>query len=299
MERRTTDICPDLATAVFSHVREGIVIAEHDGKIAGVNEAFTRITGYGHNELLEQSLGTQGAERRLSVFHAAMKQAVSWQGHWVGEACCYHQDGRELSLQLSVSVVYGSGGEIRHFVVLVSDISHLKKRQQQLERSAHYDALTQLPNRLLLNERMHQAMESARTHRHSLAVAFIDLDGFKAVNDNYGHDVGDRVLQIIAQRIKAATREDDVLARFGGDEFVAGLVGLQQPHDCEPVLKRMLQAASAPISVEGRSFQLSASIGVAFFPNDGQEIETLIRKADQAMYLSKRSGGSCLVRCAA
>ncbi len=299
LERRKTGICPDLATTVFSYAREGIIIADPSGKVIRLNEAFTRITGYGVNELQGQSLRSHRAVLQLSAFYAAMKEALRWQGHWSGEVRSYHRDGTELALQLSVSAVYGNTGEIRHYVALVSDITHLKKRQQQLERKAHYDALTQLPNRLLLAERMRQAIESARTHRHRFAVAFIDIDGFKAVNDNYGHDVGDRVLQILAQRIKATIREDDTLGRLGGDEFVAGLVGLQEPHDCEPVLERMLQAASAPISIGSNTVQLSASIGVAFFPEHGQETETLIRKADQAMYLSKKSGGRRLACCSA
>jgi len=155
--------------------------------------------------------------------------------------------------------VCAGNGEVRHYVALISDITQIKKRQQQLEHNAYHDELTQLPNRLLLTERMRQAIGKSRTHHQKLAIAFIDLDGFKIVNDSYGHELGDRVLWIVAQRIKASIRENDTLARVGG------------------------------ITV-----QVSASIGVAFFPEHGQRIETLINKADQAMYSSKRSGGSRL-----
>jgi diguanylate cyclase (GGDEF)-like protein len=182
-------------------------------------------------------------------------------------------------------------------VALLSDMTQMKQRLQLLERDARYDALTQLPNRLLLAERMRQALGRARIHQHKVAIAFIDLDGFKALNDSYGHDWGDRVLQIVAARINATLREGDTLARLGGDEFVAGLVGLQAVEDSEPLLKRMLAAANAPILIGAQTVEIAASIGVAFYPEHGHEVDGLISKADQAMYLSKKAGGNRLAFC--
>ena len=298
-DRRRTNISPQLAASVFNCAREGIIVADCTGRIIRVNEAFTRITGYDQDEVVGRNLESEDVLlRKVAAFCTSMKNALSDQGHWSGEVWSSRKDGSELALKLSVSAAHGNAGRVTHYVALLSDITQLKKHQQLLERKADYDALTQLSNRNLLARRMCQAMDSARTHRHSLAVAFIDLDGFKLVNDRHGHGFGDRVLQILAQRIKAVIRNHDTLARLGGDEFVAGLFDLQQSHDCEPVLRRMLQAASAPIVIDGKVVQLSASIGVAFFPMHGQELETLIAKADQAMYVSKRAGGNRLAFCA-
>lgn len=297
-DRRKIPICPQLAASVFNCAREGIIVADRTGRVIRVNEAFTRITGYDQDEVIGQNPASADVLlRKVAAFFTSMRNALSEQGHWSGEMWSSRKDGSELALKLSISGAYGSHGEVTHYVALLIDITQLKKYQQLLERQADYDALTQLSNRNLFARRMHQAMDSARTHRRNLAVAFIDLDGFKLINDRHGHGFGDRVLQILAQRIKATIRDHDTLARLGGDEFVAGLFDLQQSHDCEPVLKCMLQAASAPILIDGIIVQLSASIGVAFFPMHGQEMETLIAKADQAMYVSKRAGGNRLAFC--
>lgn len=202
-----------------------------------------------------------------------------------------------MTSRISISAVHDRHGNVQHYVALLSDMTQVKQRLQLLERDARYDALTQLPNRLLLAERMRQALGKARIHQHQVAIAFIDLDGFKALNDSYGHDWGDRVLQIVAARINATLREGDTLARLGGDEFVAGLVGLQEVEDSEPLLKRMLAAANAPILIGAQTVEIAASIGVAFFPEHGQEVDALISKADQAMYLSKKAGGNRLAFC--
>lgn len=162
-----------------------------------------------------------------------------------------------------------------------------------LEHIAHYDALTHLPNRVLLADRMQQAMLHNQRSGESLAVAFIDLDGFKAINDLYGHGVGDKLLITIARRMKAALRESDTLARIGGDEFVVVLTQLKNVADCEPMLKRLLDAAAEPVQLDERLLEVSASIGVTFYPQDGVDAEQLLRHADQAMYLAKQAGKNC------
>ena len=171
-----------------------------------------------------------------------------------------------------------------------ADITLLKEHQQQLEHIAHYDALTNLPNRVLLGFRLQQAMAQCQRRNQSLAVAYLDLDGFKAVNDRHGHDVGDQLLVLIAQRMKVVLRECDTLARIGGDEFIAVLADLDQPQDCEAVLERLLQAAAAPATVGEALLQVSASIGVTLYPRDGVDAEQLMRHADQAMYQAKQAG---------
>lgn len=191
---------------------------------------------------------------------------------------------------LTISAVKNQAGEIQHYVSLYSDITSIKEYQNQLEHIAHFDLLTNLPNRVLLADRLSQAMLQCKRHQQSLAVVFIDLDGFKQVNDTNGHDVGDELLIAISIRMKEALREGDSLARIGGDEFVAVLADLTSIESAEPILKRLLSAASIPITVHGLILNVSASVGVTFYPQDNVNADHLIGHADQAMYAAKEAG---------
>jgi diguanylate cyclase (GGDEF)-like protein len=190
----------------------------------------------------------------------------------------------------TVSAVRDAAGNTQNYVALFSDITPMKAHQQQLEHIAHYDALTHLPNRVLLADRLQQAILQSQRRRHSLAVVFLDLDGFKSVNDRHGHAVGDTLLIALAQRMKASLREGDTLARMGGDEFVVILVDLEQAQDCDPVLERLLLAVSAPFESGSAVLQVSASMGVTIYPQDGSDADLLMRHADQAMYAAKQAG---------
>lgn len=181
--------------------------------------------------------------------------------------------------------------KLRQQRILVKRLILLNERQKLLEYTAHYDPLTRLPNRLLLAERMQQSLRRLQRRGTSLAVAFIDLDGFKAVNDQYGHMQGDELLQTVAQRMQATLRDSDTLGRLGGDEFIVIIDDLQHPQAHLPVLERLLKAVAEPVRTEdGSLIQLSASIGVALAPQHGEQTELLIRKADTAMYEAKRAG---------
>ena len=193
---------------------------------------------------------------------------------------------------LSISVVHDEEGDIQNYVAMLSDITLLKVQQQKLEQIAHYDILTHLPNRMLLAEHLQEAVFLANTDERFMVVAYIDLDGFKEMNDRYGHEAGDLLLVTVSRRMKAALREKDVLARMGGDEFVALIVSLDNPQACQPILGRLLQAAADPVVLGNLSMQVSASIGVAICPPDGSEPDQLIRHADQAMYRAKQLGKS-------
>lgn len=281
-----------LADALFRNAREGIVIADDAGEILQVNPAFCRITGYNQHEVRGY---------RLQAFQSVLQptghctdawQALEEKDHWAGELRGRHKNGSEYRSHLSAQVVRDAKNRVRHHILFLSDSSSMELRQKRLERIAHYDALTQLPNRILLAERMDQALLRSKRYGKPLAIVFIDLDGFKPVNDNHGHEQGDRLLQIIGARLKATLRETDTLARFGGDEFVALLTDLQLPDDCQSVLERMIAAASEPLMIGDVNVRLSASIGVALAPLHGEAGEALIEKADQAMYRAKRAGGN-------
>lgn len=206
--------------------------------------------------------------------------------------------GRDrIYLELKSPVYADPKSEVIDGLCCIStDITSLKEHEQHLEFVAHYDALTRLPNRILLADRLAQALAQARRRQTMVAVAFLDLDGFKRVNDNHGHDVGDGLLVALGHRMQLALREGDTLARMGGDEFVAIIVDLKQLADCEAILDRLLHAAGAPIMVKEIPVQVSASIGVAFYPEDGAEPDLLLRHADQAMYLAKKGGRNCYRR---
>ena len=191
----------------------------------------------------------------------------------------------------TIGSVPDAEGKTRQYVSLFSDITQIKEHEKQLEHVAHYDALTALPNRLLLSDRMRQAMAQSQRHNQQLAVGYIDLDGFKAINDQHGHDVGDQLLMAVSARMKHILREVDTFARLGGDEFVAVLPDLADMAACVPMLSRLLDAAAKPTEVNGLVLQVSASIGVTFFPQaEDMDADQLLRQADQAMYQAKLAG---------
>ncbi|WP_107850342.1 EAL domain-containing protein [Oceanimonas marisflavi] len=203
------------------------------------------------------------------------------------------KDGRR-TVYMDVKTPIFDDAEQREIIGLIgirTDITLLKNSEQQLRQLAHFDPLTKLHNRVLLSERIHQAMTQARRHQQSLAVAYLDLDGFKAINDTHGHAAGDRLLIAVAARMKEVIREGDTLARMGGDEFVAILLDLQDPHHCKPLLNRLLQAAARPVDIDGLRLQVTASLGVTFYPQaEDLDPDQLLRQADQAMYQAKLAG---------
>lgn len=214
--------------------------------------------------------------------------------------------GRRIDVRTNCEVTMQDGKAIRltgilqditeqkaEKLALIATYGQLEKSNHLLEHIAHYDPLTDLPNRVLLADRMQQAMLHCQRREQSLAVAFLDLDGFKDINDKYGHSAGDQLLIEIANRLKLVLREGDTLARLGGDEFVAILTDLNQANDCEPILERLLLAAAEPFIMHGSEVRVSASIGVTLYPQDGVDADQLIRHADQAMYISKQAGKNC------
>jgi diguanylate cyclase (GGDEF)-like protein/PAS domain S-box-containing protein len=289
-EQKRTQTRLQLAASVFSHAREGISITDAMGHILDVNESFTRITGYSREESVGENPRILKSGRQSSEFYSAMWQALAEKGYWSGEIWNRRKSGDVYPEMLTISAVRDADGQTQNYVALFSDITSMKEHADKLEHVAHYDALTGLPNRLLLADRLRQAMAQCQRRDRSLAVVYLDLDGFKAVNDEYGHSVGDELLISISLRMKNALRDGDTLARIGGDEFVAVLVDLEHLIDCQPVLGRLLQAAAEPVMAGKRLLQVSASIGVTLYPQDEADADLLLRHADQAMYLAKQAG---------
>ena len=281
------------AANVFTHAHEGIMITDATAIITEVNDTFSQITGYTREDMLGKNPNILQSGRHPPEFFNKMWEALLAQGYWRGEIWNRRKNGDVYPEILTISVVKNAKGKVLHYVSLSTDITSLKNYQGQLEHIAHYDVLTNLPNRVLLADRLSQAMAHCQRHKQSLAVAFMDLDRFKEVNDNYGHDVGDKLLIALSQRMKDALREGDTLARIGGDEFIAIMGDLQNIKLSTAILERLLKVTSDPVIVDGINIQVSASIGVTFYPQDNSGADHLMRHADQAMYSAKQAGKNC------
>jgi len=296
-ERKQTESRLKLAAGVFTHAAEGIVITDAEANIIDVNAAFTRTTGYGRDEAIGRNPRLLRSGRHAAEFYGQMWGALTEKGQWSGEIWNRRKNGEIYAVALNISAVQDAMGRTQNYVGMFVDITHIKEHEQQLERLAHYDALTGLPNRVLLADRLRQAIRHNQRRGTALAVALLDLDDFKSVNDDFEHAVGDEFLVAIAQSMKTALREEDTVARLAGDEFVAVLGGLESLEEADPILGRLLQAVSAKIPVGELALQRSASIGVSFFPQDGAgEPTQLLEQADRAMYRAKRAGGNRICR---
>jgi diguanylate cyclase (GGDEF)-like protein/PAS domain S-box-containing protein len=280
-----------LAASVFTNAREGIAITDPQGAILDVNDMFTQITGYSRQEVLGRNPRILKSGRQSEDFYRDMWRTLTENGHWSGEIWNKAKDGRIYPEQLTISAVYDRTSKVQHYVALFSDVSEVKEQERQLERMAQFDALTNLPNRVLLADRLQQAMAQVRSRGEMLAVACVDLDGFRSVNESYGQDAGDKLLMGVALRMRQALRETDTLARIGGDEFVAVLLDLPDDNAARPVLDSLLACASQPEPCGDDSVQVSASIGVVFYPQTEEiDADQLLRQAGQAMYQSKLAG---------
>jgi diguanylate cyclase (GGDEF)-like protein/PAS domain S-box-containing protein len=280
-----------LAASVFTNAREGILICDPQGAILDVNEMFTNITGYSRAEVLGRNPRMLKSGRQSEEFYSDMWRSLLENGQWSGEIWNKTKDGRVFPEMLTINAVYDRASRVQHYVALFSDVTETKEQERQLEHMAHFDALTNLPNRVLLTDRLQQAMASAKGRGRTLAVAYVDLDGFRTVNDNYGQDAGDQVLMGVARRMKRVLREADTLARIGGDEFVAVLLDLPDVDAARPVLDCLLDCATRPELCGDTSIRVSASIGVVFYPQREQiDADQLLRQAGQAMYQSKLAG---------
>jgi diguanylate cyclase (GGDEF)-like protein/PAS domain S-box-containing protein len=288
--RKEAEARLNLAASVFTHAQEGIMIADADGNIVDVNETFVSITGYGRDEAMGRNPRMLSSGRHGPEFFAAMWRDLATAGHWYGEIWNRRKNGEIYPEMLNISAVKDAAGRTQHYVALFSDITALKDHQRKLEHVAHYDALTGQPNRVLLADRLQQAIARARRRHNLMAVVYLDLDGFKAINDTHGHETGDELLVAVALRLKETLREGDTLARLGGDEFVVVLADLANVGECESVLSRLLRAAAEPVLVRDIPLQVTASLGVTVFPLDDGDADSLVRHADQAMYQAKQAG---------
>ncbi len=279
------------SAAVFESTRDGVLITDLDAKIVAINRAYTEITGYSEAEVLGKNPSLLQSGVHDNNFHQTLWSSIKDTGHWQGEIWNRRKSGDIYAQWLTINTVLDELGKAQNYVGVFTDISQVKQSEARLEYLAHYDPLTQLPNRLLIQSRLEQAIERAERHGYRIAVLYIDLDRFKTVNDSLGHPVGDELLIALAGRLSTRLRHDDVLARLGGDEFLLVMEIVPLPEGAATLAVSLIELLSTPFFLpSGHEVFVSISIGISLYPDDAKTVTELIQYADLAMYQAKQDG---------
>lgn len=290
-ERKRNEEKLRFAASVFLHAGEGIMITAADATIIDVNDAFEKITGYQRAEAVGRNPSMLSSGRQNAEFYDGMWERLHKDNFWQGEVWNRRKSGELYVERLTITGIRNARGKALNYVGIFSDITKQTLQAQHLDRIAHYDPLTGLPNRRLLADRLQHGMAQARRRGSRLVVAYLDLDGFKAINDEMGHEYGDQLLVALGSRMTHATRECDTVCRLGGDEFVVVLDDLHNVADFVPMVVRLLEAVAAPVVVDRKVLRVTGSIGVAVYPQAVEiDADQLMRQADQAMYRAKTLG---------
>lgn len=279
-----------LTQRVFETTDQAMVVTDAKVKIISVNNAFTRLTGYSAAEALGNNPRILQSGRHSAGFYAQMWESLNTSGNWHGDIWDRRKDGSYYPKFLSISAIRDTAGKITHYCGIFHDISERKHIEEKLDRLAHYDALTGIPNRSLFFDRMAVATSQALRSGGEVAVLFVDLDRFKSVNDTLGHDAGDQLLREVAARISECVRGDDTAARLGGDEFAIVLPDVRAVANAARVAEKIIERLEAPFIIEGVNCSVSPSIGISLYPTDSHDAEQLLKLADQAMYDVKANG---------
>lgn len=279
-----------LAARFFEDSGEAIMITGPDKTILAVNTAFSKITGYARSETLGRPAGFMSSGHHDADYFARMAQCLQTSDHWQGEIWNRRKNGQVFPEWLGISAVRNEQDCLTHYVAIFSDISEKKATEARLEFLAHHDPLTRLPNRILVRDRLAQALAQATREESHVALLYLDLDHFKMVNDTLGHVVGDQLLKAVVWRLQRCVRDTDTISRLGGDEFLIVLTGVHDTSAISLIGEKILQQMDAPFVIEEHTLSVSFSIGIALYPDDGGDFDTLLLKADTAMYHAKESG---------
>lgn len=279
-----------LAASVFEGSSDGIIITDPYGRILDVNKAFTEITGYTREETVDKTPALFKSNRHGPEFYRNLWAELRLKGYWRGEIWDRRKNGEVFPMWETINAVKDSEGAISHYVGVFSDITTIKTAEERLHYLAHYDALTGLPNRLLFRDRLDRAMIQAGRNSNPVALMYVDLDGFKFINDSLGHRVGDQLLKEVTYRIGGCLREGDTLARLGGDEFAVVLPDLTEIDSASVVSRRIIETLSDPIDLGRHEVVVTASVGIAVYPDDAEDKDDLLKHADTAMYHAKEDG---------
>ncbi len=288
--RRAHEAYVRQVVAMFESTAEGVMLTDLEGHILSVNPAFTAVTGYTEAEALGRNPSFLKSGRHSDEFYQAMWAELVATGHWQGEVWDRRKNGEIYPEWLTISAVHDASGAVQSYVGVFSDISHIKRSEEELERLAHYDPLTGLPNRILMHAQLNHALDRAGRHKERVAVMVLDLDGFKTVNDSLGHPAGDLLLQTIAGRLHRLLRSEDTVARMGGDEFAVIAEAVGNAGNPGLIAEKIIQAVAEPVDLNGHRALVTASVGIALYPDDGNDTTSLLQAADMAMYASKQAG---------
>jgi diguanylate cyclase (GGDEF)-like protein/PAS domain S-box-containing protein len=289
-ERKRAEQEQRLAALVFQSCNEAMMITDADNLIITVNNAFTRITGYLPEEVIGKNPKILNSGRQDQAFYEQMWHTIKTTGQWQGELWNKRKNGEIFAEWLSINTVRNARGFVHRRVALFSDITQKKESDEEIWRHANFDSLTQLPNRRLFRYRLEQEIRKSNRAGLPLALMFIDLDRFKEVNDTLGHDQGDQLLTQTAQRIVECVREADTVARMGGDEFTVILSEIDDMASINRVAQDIIATLEKPFQLPGGHAEVSASMGITFYPRDASNIEDLLKKADKGMYSAKKQG---------
>jgi len=279
-----------VAARVFEAAREGILVTGPDNTILAVNEAFCRISGYNREEAVGQNPRFMSSGAHSRQFYDQLWQELDSSGRWQGEVWNRRKDGSLVPEWLSISVCYGADSEVLNYIATVSDLSDHKRTEERLRYLAEHDSLTGLPNRLLLAERVEQALAQVRRYGGKVALLHLDIDRFRDINDSLGHTVGDQVLLEVGQRLTELVGQADTVARLGGDEFAILMSAPMKPEEIASVVKRLLENLVRSLSVDTDGLEVTPGVGIAVFPGDGDDFESLLRNADTALRHAKQVG---------
>ncbi len=279
-----------LSSSLFEHTVEGAVVTDAKNKIIKVNRSFTEITGYEPSEVLGKDPKIFKSGKHNAGFYKRMWREIHTKDHWQGEVINRKKDGKIFFEWLRINAVRDDSGKIQRYIAIFSDVSHQRQDVRKYAHLATHDYLTNLPNRVLLSDRLEQAFLHAKRFEKKIAVIFCDLDNFKPINDTYGHDVGDELLKGIAMRLKSSLRQEDTVARYGGDEFVVLIDEFSEDIFLQTVVNKILRSLKEPIAINGVAIPVSMSIGVSVYPDSASTAESLLKMADKAMYQAKERG---------
>ncbi|GBG13591.1 uncharacterized protein NMK_1142 [Novimethylophilus kurashikiensis] len=292
-ERKAVEAELAISASVFE-AQEGMVVTDCDSVILKINETFTRVTGYSPEEAVGQKMSMLSSGVHDKNFYEKMWNSIVNNGSWQGEIWNRKKSGEIYPEWLTVTAIKGKDGMVSHYVGTMLDITMRKAMEDQVQYLAHHDALTDLPNRTLFNDRLHLALAQAKRENYLMCLMFLDLDRFKPVNDNLGHEVGDQLLKLVARRIaECIKRESDTVARLGGDEFVILLPRIEKQGDALMVASAIHHALENEFVIDTHSIFISSSIGIAIYPSDGTDEIDLMKNADSAMYAAKKAGKGC------
>lgn len=288
VEERTGEL--RLAASVFENTLEGVMITDTDSVILSVNPAFTEITGFSAAEAIGHKPNLLRSQRHNAGFYRQIWHALQTEGRWRGEIWNRRKSGEAYLQWTTVNLVAAQNGQTACYVAVFTDVTEFWRKDERLAHLAYHDPLTDLPNRTLLMDRLRHALTVAERQGGRVGILFIDLDGFKAVNDTLGHHVGDELLQDVAKSLRSCVRSSDTVARLGGDEFVVLMENLDSAQECVMLAGKLPSCLSWEENVGKSAIRVGASIGVAIYPEDGADAATLLQRADIALYEAKAAG---------